>query len=109
MAKGIGKVNFVVIPTQFDTEGGEEVQGYAFGDNASATTFASEVQAFAKKLYGKLTGITPSSDATDDEKKAAKKKLAAVTQGVPFDILIQPLDSDGDPTGDALQMASMRK
>lgn len=108
MAKGIGKANFVVIPTQFDQET-EEVQGYAFGDNAQATTFATEVQAFSKKLYGKLTGITPDSDASDEAKKAAKKTLANTPQGVPLDILIQPLDADGDPSGDPLRMASMRK
>jgi hypothetical protein len=108
MAKGIGKANFVVIPTQFDTET-EEVQGYAFTDNAAATTFATELQAFGKKLYGKLSGITPSSDATDEEKKDARKKLASVPQGVALDILIQPLDSDGDPSGDPLRMSSLRK
>lgn len=109
MAKAIGKANFVVIPTQFDTENDEAVQGYAFPDAGAAQNFAQTVQAFAKKAYAKYAGISVGKDATDEQKKAAKAKLTAVGQGAPFDVLIQRLDNDNEPDGDPMLLTSLRK
>lgn len=72
---------FVVTPVQFEED--EAVQGISFQTASQASAFASKLQKFARNTAAKIKGVDAKT----------------MTGGIAVDILMQPTDSDGEPTG----------
>lgn len=85
MAK-LGNNVFVVIPAQFDEE--EEVAGLNFKTGSAAMQFTEAVNKAILSSYCKVNKITDK-----EEKKKVQAKLG-------MDVLLQPLDSEGNPVGE---------
>jgi hypothetical protein len=84
MARQKAQGVFVVTPVQFDED--DAVQGISFATASQASTFANKLQKFARAQAAKIKGLT------GEDAKNFKG-------GMPVDILMQPTDADGEPTG----------
>lgn len=104
---------YVATASQFDLDT-EQVPGVAFPSAGKATAFVAEAQKSVQRIAAKHLGITsPDTEGmNDEEKKAAlteyRKKLAAIPQVFPIDVVIQRLDENGQPDGDPIEFETYR-
>jgi hypothetical protein len=84
MARAKAQGIFVVTPVQFDES--ESLQGISFATATQASKFANDLQKFVKRSAAKIKGLS------GEDAKNFKG-------GVGLDILMQPTDADGEPTG----------
>ena len=97
---------FIVVPSQFENE--NELTGIAVTKPGVANSMADDIQKAVRRIAAKHLGLSVKGLEKDPEKNPAQAKkraeILAEIKAIPtigLDILFQPLDKDGNPTGEA--------